>query len=291
MSKRKGSPNSKEENSRIEQQLNEIKELIDYGSPVFDKICGLYKDAAKGNIGLSETLELMKKIINGYDYSDYTFKSYVNDELDSKKTCVLPASQVKICKEMGFDYKSNKQFINKCMKIVFNNKKGNEALLDYCLNGWSFAWKYFEGKSTKYADNWKSLETLYDEEFPVLPQGLVLFEGQGRYEPVDKLKVGQIVTRKRPTSTSVSIHCASNFLDEYAQLICYTVKGKNVKGYAVPSSFTEEPDSEQEVHIRNGMKFKVISMDKRPFIVRCKLRWAEVYYRTEISVVKAEIID
>jgi hypothetical protein len=236
---------------------------------------------------ISERMKFIENL-KLFDYKKFSFLYFLTD-VPKEHSLICPSLDVwKLMKDVDFETTKN-WILNEFERII--EMEFIEALKDYTEFGYKRAWNYFEGKTTVVDDFILNLDYFYKTQMTSLPKNMILFEGLGVFESIEKWEIGKEYIQKRPISTSVHPQSALSFCSNGGNLLKYTVTG-NVKGFPIQESFSFNSKRwEQEIHLRPNTKIKILNKTKQMMVVRSLYRWGIVDKIININVIEAELLE
>jgi len=222
----------------------------------------------------NSTETLINEIISGVDYSMYVMQPFMKCKNKRFQKCILPVSLMNMMK--GCDFAATKKFLDHVTHKVRLTLLVQYALYSHMKREWTIPLNLDEASASSKL-KWQALQSSYKNDFPCLPNGLILFiNGRGGFN------VGDEFTLKRPFNTTLSI-CE---VVSYDAIMKLTVTGDNVKGMPI----TRVKNITDCVHIQHNVTFKVISVQTDyPIIMRKKINIDIADHVRMITFIEAEL--
>lgn len=279
--------------------LNEsMMELLSELSPVIPKdisleLLNIELDAMnhmKSTPEISDAISKQETFINKlkkFDWMKYSFVRFMFNKDDFELIC---PPRVAIEMMENFDDVLTQSWLNDEFERIVEMQYTSALKL---YQTWEFqkVWDFYEGKLKTVKPFVKDLDDFYTKEMMLIPKGILLFEGQGKYESIENWKVGNEYIQKRPMSTSLHPQVAMSFCVEGGNLIKYVVTG-NVKGYPLKDSFDLKiPCHEQEIHLKNGSRINVTKIEKKTIPIRSLMRWGSFERIVTVNYIEAELLS
>ncbi len=129
-----------------------------------------------------------------------------------------------------------------------------------------------------------------------IPDGLILFEGQGLYdEDIDDFFSGYSFVKKSPTLATINPLVASCNANPFAEnvrsnIFIYRIKG-NIKGILIPNSFISGGSREYTVLIQPNVRMTILKKQNIPFAMRNCEREGIPFGMRDINLYEIEITN